>query len=347
MPDVRELFETTTRSVRVEPGALQRQHRRQRRHRIIQTATVISVVAVMVALAAAALTNAWRGAGPGPANRPPGPNSVPYPPQLVLMDSSTGRIQGVGLIQNVAPDSRGVISPDGLRTAFVRPYKSSEQIYVTDRVNQVLARRVTGPGKGSACICDASGPAWAPDGTRIAFAGIDQGGKTGIYTLNVATGDLRLVTRGQWHASPAWSPDGRMIAFVRGPHNAQSLWIVNVATGGLTHVSTLPAVNTAWSPDGQTVAFSRPGVDSGIWLVHRDGSGLRRLVSSAVAWDGNISWSPDAATIAFAAPRPGGQAPHVDVRVVDVATGAIHVIARGFDYPTWSPDGRYILALDP
>jgi TolB protein len=256
---------------------------------------------------------------------------------------------GDGLINNVAPDSRAAISPDGSRVAFVRPFESSEQIYVTAH-GGTTATRLTGPGKGRGCACGASGPAWAPDGERLAFTGTDQAGKPGIYTLNVSTGKLSLVARSHWNAAPTWSPDGRMMAFVRGIHDLQSLWIVNVATGSLSHVSTLPALNPAWSPDGRTIAFSRPGtlgLDSGIWLVHPDGSGLRRLVSAAVTWDGNISWSPDGRSISFVAPRPTGSPPHVDIAVVNVASGEVRTIARGFDYPTWSPDGRSILVLRP
>jgi TolB protein len=267
---------------------------------------------------------------------------------MELIGATTGRVNGGdGLINNVAPDSRAAISPDGTRVAFVRPFGASEQIFLTN--GKGYARRLTGPGKGG-CVCGASGPAWSPDGQRLAFAGTDQSGKPGIYTLNLASGELSLLSRSHWHAAPTWSPDGRMIAFVRGSHNNQSLWIVNVATGDLSHVSALPALNPAWSPDGRTIAFGRPGtigLDSGIWLIHPDGSGLRRLASAAVTWDGNISWSPDGTKIAFAAPRPVGTAPFVDVDVVNVATGEIRVLARGFDFPTWSVDGRSLLVLGP
>src|SRR5262249_24762169 len=51
--------------------------------------------------------------------------------------------------------------------------------------------------------------------------------------------------------------------------------------------------------------------------------------------------------IAFAAARSYGQPPYVDVDAVNVTTGAVRMIARGFDYPTWSSDARAILALKP
>src|SRR5262249_41548151 len=103
-------------------------------------------------------------------------------------------------------------------------------------------------------------------------------------------------------------------------------------------------------PDGRTIAFSRPGtlgLDSGIWLIHPNGSGLRQLANVAVPWSGNLSWSPDGTRLAFATPRVGGSAPFTDVDVVNVTTGELRTIARGFDYPTWSSDARAILALKP
>jgi Tol biopolymer transport system component len=348
MPDVKELFETTTRDLHVEPGALQRQHRRQRRHRNVRTAAVVAVVAAVVAAAGILLTSAWSlGDQRLPAQPPPAPSQA-HEPYMELIDASTGRVMGGdGWIGNVAPDSRAAISPDGSRVAFVRPVKASEQMFLTS--GQGYARRLTGPGKSTGCACGASQPAWSPDGRLIAFAGTDQTGAPGIFVLNVATGELLRVTRSHWfEATPIWSPDGRRIAFVRGTHDLQSLWIVNVASGDLTHVSTLPAANPAWSPDGTTIAFSRPGtigLDSGIWLIHPDGSGLRRFANAAVTSDGNISWSPDGTKIAFAAPRTDGKAPFVDIDVVNVTTGEVRVLARGFDYPTWSPDGRSILVL--
>jgi TolB protein len=214
----------------------------------------------------------------------------------------------------------------------------------------MTARRLTGPGRGG-CACGATAPSWSSDGGEIAFAGTDESGNSAIYIVNVTTGELRRVTHSHWfETSPAWSPDGRQIAFVRGTHDSQSLWIVNVENGDLTHVSTLPAENPAWSPDGRTIAFSRSGavaLDGGIWLVRSDGSGLRRLANAAVTSDGNLSWSPDGSEIAFAAPRSDGQAPYVDVKAVNVTTGEVRVVARGFDYPTWAPDRRAILALKP
>ena len=57
----------------------------------------------------------------------------------------------------------------------------------------------------------------------------------------------------------------------------------------------------AWSPDGRRIAFRSIGigrVNSDLYVVNADGSGLRRLTRNAakLRW---FAWSPDGRTIAF------------------------------------------------
>ena len=104
----------------------------------------------------------------------------------------------------------------------------------------------------------------------------------------------------------------------------------------------------AVSPDGGRMAFEVTDYDldgntknRDIWLVTRDGSGLRRL-TTADGYDGAPCWSPDGGKIAFVSDRDGtaqiwtiavdgGEA----VKLTDIATGA--------GGPVWSPDGTSIL----
>jgi dipeptidyl aminopeptidase/acylaminoacyl peptidase len=127
------------------------------------------------------------------------------------------------------------------------------------------------------------------------------------------------------------------------------LWIVNTEGGSARLITRDVGELPAWSPDGRTIAFGGPaaGSGSGLWIVHPDGSGLRRVLPDSVEADGNLSWAPDGGSIAFAAIRSSGRPPFVDVDVISLGTGSVRVVATGLDYPTWSPDGRTILALRP
>jgi dipeptidyl aminopeptidase/acylaminoacyl peptidase len=58
--------------------------------------------------------------------------------------------------------------------------------------------------------------------------------------------------------SPEWSPDGRSIAFVSRTGAADQVYVLDVASGGVLQVTSVPegAASPAWSPDGKYVAFS-------------------------------------------------------------------------------------------
>src|SRR6059058_1406764 len=56
-------------------------------------------------------------------------------------------------------------------------------------------------------------PVWSPDGSRIAFAGLDFGtGNWDIYTVNASGGDQRrLTTDPERDDNPQWTSDGRIV----------------------------------------------------------------------------------------------------------------------------------------
>ena len=57
------------------------------------------------------------------------------------------------------------------------------------------------------------GPAWSPDGTRIAFVS-ERDGNWQIYVMDADGGSqTRLTNNDVEDGTPAWSPDGTRIAF--------------------------------------------------------------------------------------------------------------------------------------
>jgi Tol biopolymer transport system component len=239
------------------------------------------------------------------------------------------------------------MSPDGTRYAFERQVGVNDQLFMTDQNGKVV--RLTGPGKGG-CGCGAYEPAWSPGGTEIAFAGADSQGQH-IYIADATTGVIhRLSDARGVVGNPAWSPNGRLIAFTEETQTRSSLWVLDVATGKLRLVTRVNGQNPTWSPDGRAIAFSGGGIAGsapGLWLIHADGTGLRKVSDSVILADGSLSWSPDGTQIAFASPRSTGRPPFVDIHVVDVSTGHERVLAGGFDFPVWSPDGRFVVAIRP
>lgn len=137
-------------------------------------------------------------------------------------------------------------SPDGTRIAFLRAADGPAQLWLLPADGGEPEQVTTLPlGAGS--------PVWRPDGAEIAFsAPVDlaadegdddaaRGRRAGapvvadrldfkadgagllrtlrkhVHVLDVASGDVRQVTAGDWHAGdPAWSPDGALLAFPAG-----------------------------------------------------------------------------------------------------------------------------------
>ena len=143
-----------------------------------------------------------------------------------------------------------------------------------------------------------------------------------------------------------------------------SLWSANPDGAGarpITRGMLVYAFEVA--PDGAHVAFAvgtwrgdrrkRDLVESEVWLVNADGSGLHKLVGPSnihrpLKRVGHLHWSPDGRSLAFdvaggRAPRGGGS-----LFAVHLLEGSVHAVAHGpirsFE---WTPDGqiRYRPAL--
>lgn len=144
---------------------------------------------------------------------------------------------------------------------------------------------------------------------------------------------------------PQFSPDGRYLAYVSYKTGVPNI-VVRSAEGALVGGTSFNSTTTspAISPGGQ-LAFSSAISNDGsmqIYVSNLDGSGLKRLTSSAKSVNISPRWNPRTGReIAFISDRGGSP----QIYVMD-ASGADQrrLIARGghSDSPSWSPDGRYI-----
>jgi Tol biopolymer transport system component len=345
MADTKEVFEMITRT-RPDDGALDRQHRRQRRRRRNERAVVFVFAAVLVVGSAIGIITARRSAQP--ANSP---TPVPHAsgrPALQAMDAATGTTLGE-IAADVAPYQPDV-SPDGASIAFVKPGPGgAPQIFVT-RLDGTHNHQVTGLPGQPGCRCGSIDPEWSPDGTAIAYAGMNRRGGRDIYLVDLETEKVTRVTHDALagEAAPSWSPDGTLIAFERGTpsggccgsETTGSIWVIDVRDGIRSEVMTKrEAASPAWSPDGRSIAFSGIGADgtSDLWLVRPNGSGLRALVASPEE-DTAPAWSADGTMLAF----DQGQT----IAILDVASGTVRRLGNMAD-AAWSRSGRVIYGWRP
>jgi Tol biopolymer transport system component len=193
-------------------------------------------------------------------------------------------------------------SPDGNTLVYASaPYaglacKGCALTLRTSAADGSLPSALTRHGSG---IYD-TGPAWSPDGTRIAFVRATSDTPGRLYTVRPDGSELALLPPGIRGTAPAWSPDGTTLAFVSSAASAEGI-LATAATGGAVHTEVpTPAGEQAsdlrdpeWSPDGTMIAFAgRHGV-----YVAALGTTARRIVTALGA--GHPSWSPDGLRLAF------------------------------------------------
>jgi hypothetical protein len=132
----------------------------------------------------------------------------------------------------------GCSSPPGGGQRGAGPAVAADGLYVIDAAS----------GSGKKLTDDARELVWSPDGSRIAFESVRDGGSE-IYVMNAEGSDQRRLTS-NGGAYPAWSPDGSRIAFASGRGGDSEIYVMNADGTGLTNLTSNPAGDhdPDWSP---------------------------------------------------------------------------------------------------
>lgn len=202
------------------------------------------------------------------------------------------------------------------------------------------------------------GPAWSPDGAKIAFASqrypdfLDKH----IYVMNAdGSNQIRLTNnnwnRGAFHSGldrgPAWSPDGSKIAFASSATNYLQIYVMDADGSNPIPLTSNPPYGDeapAWSPDGSRIAFMHYGAPgtSEIYAMNADGSDPVRLTSTPGRANELPVWSPDGTRIAFDSNR-GSNGFAIYVMGADGSNQIALSNDPGSSFgPEWSPDGTKI-----
>ncbi len=195
------------------------------------------------------------------------------------------------------------ISPDNSRVAFASLGREGWSIRM---FSLELGRLVSFPG-GTAGGANQS-PAWASDGSKIAFSS-SRSGDPEIWIADASGGNLRKVTsfRGP-DVAPTWNPrTNAQLAWVSGRTGLPQIYTMDQDGSSVERLTDGGyAISPSWAPNGQFLTFS---------------------------W--NRKYGPGA---------PGGQ----DIYVMDISSKPLRWLqltheSGSNDFPSWAPDGRHIV----
>jgi Tol biopolymer transport system component len=176
-----------------------------------------------------------------------------------------------------------VMNADGSGQTALTDNAVEDQVPTWTREGQIVWSQRSGPGQWDLWVMNSDGsgkeqltsfsglelwPTVAPSGHRIAFTGNQAGGLLHIFSMRSDGSDVRQLTFGtleDW--APSWSPTGNDIVFTRE------------------------------SPAPSTSA----GVDEDLFIVHADGSNLRRITSDPNRVEIFPVWSPSGKALLYPA----------------------------------------------
>ena len=201
----------------------------------------------------------------------------------------------INLTKHPSIDLQAVWSPTGEQILFVSDRRGERDLYLMDpdgtNVRHVFKRKIEAWREF---------PTWSPDGKQIAYDQWyrDGDGTSGTYIATLGDQDEEFI--GEFF-SPAWSPDRTEIAC--SAENPGESWIIFMDVQTRKHERLLPKkallwqTDPSWSTIGDKLAFTgnkhqKPAIlDRGlhnawrdkytIFIVNRDGTGLKKLVEEA------------------------------------------------------------------
>jgi hypothetical protein len=144
-------------------------------------------------------------------------------------------------------------------------------------------------------------PAWAPDGTRLAYAATVSD-VTQVFAADAITSS-QVTREGAYAGQPTWAPDGTRLAYVAERDRNWDIWVADLDGGDPQRLTDDPGQDwaPAWSPDGDQIAFvSNRGGSYQIYVIKADGTGVRVLTDLTQGAE-SPCWSPDGYWLAFVA----------------------------------------------
>ena len=251
-------------------------------------------------------------------------------------------------------------SPDGTRLAYWSTTTGG-------RKNDLIVSKADGtdPIVVASGIGEITGWAladWSPDGTRLVFTAATSVSRTAACTsegsfcdsrvfvaaADGTTGAIQIGDPDLDARTAAWSPDGSTVAFGAGNADDVRLHAMDADGSNVRQVGDLQGQTWAlmridWSPDGTSLVGTSGHPAWDIWVFPIDGG--RETDISAVDAETRLvdqlfpTYGPDG-SVAWIRGGTG----FCDCLTIREDAAAVELPAEGTWAPTWSPDGRFIVA---
>jgi Tol biopolymer transport system component len=202
----------------------------------------------------------------------------------------------VRLTNNKAYDDQPALSPDGKLVVFVSNRDGNNELYLVGVDGNDLRRITDTP-------YPEIDPSFSPDGRWIIYTSMAEGDKD-IVRLPLAGGEPEDLVTGEGDQFMArMAPDGALVYVENGGEEE----IILYKDGTTKNLSQSPGLDLmpSFSTDGRLVYFtSNRGGDYDLFVVNRDGSGLKELITLESS-EGRAAVSPDGQYLAVASDQDG------------------------------------------
>jgi len=255
---------------------------------------------------------------------------------------------------SAADDTQPAFSPDGQRIAF-RSERAGGGLFVMGATGEDV-RRLSDRGFH---------PSWSPDAREIAASTVDFANpealslRGDLMIIEVATGQVRVISLAEGAQQPHWSPHGYRIAYWGRPgeRGQRDLWTITPSGGGAQAVTNDEATdwNPVWSPDGRSLFFSsNRGGTMNLWRVAVDEAsgavlGQPQPVTTPSPYSGYMSISADGRRIAYAHITSAENLFKIGFDPSgEITTGQSTAVTdgtRSTRNPDLSPNGEWVTAL--
>jgi Tol biopolymer transport system component/predicted Ser/Thr protein kinase len=235
----------------------------------------------------------------------------------------------------------GSFTPDG--NYFL--LQSQGQIWVRPERNGWFGKTDLQPIRLTSGPMTFANPLPSKDGKKLFVVGALKRGELSRY--DVKSGTFSSFLSGISADNVTFSRDAQWVAYTSYPDEA--LWKCKADGSHPTQLTYAPliALMPSWSPDGKQIAFYGvvPGQNPKMYLISADGGTPTELLPDDAELKFDAEFSPDGTKILF------GNGPEVlngSSKLLDLNTHQVSAVpgATGLYSARWSPNGRYILAMN-